>query len=199
MLAIILTVVLLHTKYLIKTQNNMSTEQPTSPTELPNDNMDTNNDNGSTNNENEAQVQKLQSELQEQNDKYLRLFAEFQNYKRRTSEERLVLNQTAGKDIIVSLLDVLDDMDRAEKQIKATDASTSEGTLLVFNKFRNILKQKGLTPMESVNVDFDVEKHEAISELEVAPELKGKVIDEAMKGYYLNEKLIRFAKVVVGK
>ena len=181
----------------------MSTDQqPTPQTETPNNSMDTASENETQMGEHETQIQKLQNELQEQNDKYLRLFAEFENYKRRTSKERIELIQTAGRDIIVSLLDVLDDADRAEKQLKAanpSDNSSTEGTLLVFNKFRNTLKQKGLTSMESIQTEFDVEKHEAISELEAGPELKGKVIDEAVKGYYLNEKLIRFAKVVVGK
>lgn len=146
-------------------------------------------------------VEKLEEELQEQKDKYLRLFAEFDNYKRRTSKERLELIQTAGKDIVVSMLDVIDDCDRAENQmLKSEDlAQVKEGNQLVFNKLRAALLQKGLTPMESKNADFDVEKHEAITEIEAGEELKGKVVDEVQKGYYLNGKLIRFAKVVVGK
>jgi molecular chaperone GrpE len=146
-------------------------------------------------------IEKLKAELDEQKDKYIRLVAEFDNYKRRSSKERIETIQTAGKEIIASLLDVLDDCDRAEKQIKNTDnqSQTKEGTLLVFNKLRNTLFQKGLKAMESINVEFDVEKHEAISEIEAGEEMKGKVIDELIKGYYLNEKLIRFAKVVVGK
>ncbi len=145
-------------------------------------------------------IAKLQAELDEQKDKYLRLVAEFDNFRRRTAKERMDLMQTAGKEIIVSLLDVMDDCDRAEKQLKVNgNEAENEGTLLVFNKLRSILQQKGLKAMESINEDFDVEKHEAISEAALAPEMKGKVIDELMKGYYLNDKLIRFAKVVVGK
>jgi len=148
----------------------------------------------------EAIIEKLQKEIDEQKDKYLRLVAEFDNFRRRTAKERIELIQTAGKEIIVSLLDVLDDCDRAEKQIKSSAADQSnEGTFLVFNKLRTMLQQKGLTAMESVNQDFDVEKHEAISEAALSPEMKGKVIDEMVKGYYLNDKIIRFAKVVVGK
>jgi molecular chaperone GrpE len=139
-------------------------------------------------------------ELAEQKDKYIRLFADFDNYKRRTAKERLELNLTAGKDIIIPLLEVLDDCDRAEKQMKSTDSiKQNEGTLLVFNKLRNILQQKGLTAMLSISTDFDVEKHEAITEIEAGPENIGKVIDELEKGYYLNDRIIRFAKVVVGK
>ena len=144
---------------------------------------------------------KLQNELEEQKDKYLRLSAEFDNYKRRTYKEKSELIQTAGKDIISSLLEVMDDFDRAEKQMeKIADAEQLKaGTKLVVNKFRNILQQKGVKIMDSLHSDFDVEKHEAISEMEAGDKLKGKVVEEVEKGYYLNDKLIRFAKVVVGK
>ncbi len=149
----------------------------------------------------EGMLEKLTAELEEQKDKYIRLFAEFDNFKRRTAKERIELSQTAGKETIVSLLEVLDDCDRAEKQMKATQetAASMEGTLLVFNKLRNILQQKGLKAMESLHTEFDVEKHEAITEVEMGENLKGKVVDELEKGYYLNDKIIRFAKVVVGK
>ena len=147
------------------------------------------------------EIEKLKAEIDEQKDKFLRLSAEFDNYKRRNAKERNELMQTAGKDIIVSLLDVLDDCERAEKQLKLSGEQNENhaGTLIVFNKLRNILQQKGLTAMESIDTEFDVEKHEAISEIEVTEDKKGKVIDELMKGYYLNDKIIRFAKVVVGK
>ena len=145
---------------------------------------------------------KLRAELDEQKDKYVRLFAEFDNFKRRSAKERIELMQTAGKEVITSLLQVVDDMDRAEKQMQGTkDAEQiKEGVLLVFNKLRKTLKSKGLEPMESIGTDFDVEKHEAITEIPVKDnKQKGKVVDEIEKGYYLNDKLIRFAKVVVGK
>ena len=148
------------------------------------------------------EISKLQAEVQEQKDKYVRLFAEFDNYRRRTSKESIELRQTAGIEVIVSLLDVLDDMDRAEKQIEENekDKGLKEGILLVFNKFRKILQAKGLKAIETLHSDFDVEKDEAISEIEVSDEkLKGKVVAEVQKGYFLNDKLIRFAKVVVGK
>jgi molecular chaperone GrpE len=149
----------------------------------------------------EDQLEKLTAELQEQKDKYLRLMAEFDNFRRRTAKERLDLIQTAGKDVIVSLLDVLDDCDRAEKQLSGSEdiAAQKEGVLLVFNKIRSNLYNKGVKAMESINTEFDVEKHEAITEIPApTPELKGKILDEVMKGYYLNDKIIRFAKVVVG-
>lgn len=157
-----------------------------------------------TNSVSGAQVgegEKLQIELSSMHDKYLRLAADFENFKRNARRDREELRQTAGRDIIVDLLDVLDDCDRAEKQLLALsleEQKNVEGTLLVFNKLRRVLQQKGVKPMETAGDEFDVEKHEAISRLEVPEEKKNKVIEELVKGYYLNEKLIRFAKVVVG-
>ena len=155
-----------------------------------------------SNPEAENATEKLQAELDEQKDKYIRLFADFDNFKRRNAKERYELIQTAGKEVITSLLDVLDDCDRAEKQLQATDDidQIKQGVQLVFNKLRNTLQAKGLKEMESINTEFDVEKHEAITEIPApTEELKGKVIDDVQKGYYLNDKIIRFAKVVVGK
>ncbi|HZI68926.1 MAG TPA: nucleotide exchange factor GrpE [Hanamia sp.] len=148
------------------------------------------------------EVEKLKGELAEQKDKYVRLFAEFDNYKRRTSREAIELRQTAGKEVIVSMLDILDDMDRAEQQLQESkmDKSIKEGVLLVFDKFRKTLQAKGLKPINTLHSEFDVEKDEAVSEVPVDDKkMKGKVVAELQKGYYLNDKLIRFAKVVVGK
>jgi len=147
-------------------------------------------------------VEKIQAELEEQKDKYIRLFAEFDNYKRRSAKERIELIQTAGKEVITSLLDVLDDSERAEKQLQTSNdlEQIKKGIELVFGKLRSTLQAKGLKAMESINTDFDVEKHEAITEIPAPNEkLKDKVVDEVQKGYYLNDKIIRFAKVVVGK
>ncbi|TDO23002.1 nucleotide exchange factor GrpE [Pedobacter duraquae] len=145
--------------------------------------------------------EKLKEENAALNDKYLRLFAEFDNYKRRTQKERVELLQTAGKDVIVSLLPVLDDFDRAHKATEtATDvAAVREGVQLVHHKLKNLLVQKGLKEMESINTPFDTDLHEAITKIP-APndDMKGKVMDELEKGYTLNDKVIRFAKVVVG-
>ena len=149
-----------------------------------------------------SELDQAKADLAEQKDKFLRLMAEFDNYKRRTAKERMELIQTAGKDVIVSLLDVLDDCDRAEKQLSISDdiAVQKEGIQLVFNKIRSTMQSKGLVAMESIGKDFDVELHEAITEVPVPDaKQKGKVIDEVTKGYLLNEKIIRFAKVVVGK
>lgn len=176
-------------------QNTDTTVENTDPQSVSTD------ENAGKTGENDA-LAKAQAEVEEQKDKYLRLAAEFDNYRRRTSKERLELMQTAGKEVIVSLLDVVDDCDRAEKQLQTTEdiAQVKEGVQLVFNKLRSALQSKGLKAMESVHTEFDVEKHEAITEVPVPDDnLKGKVIDEVQKGYYLNDKIIRFAKVVVGK
>ncbi|MBS1602102.1 MAG: nucleotide exchange factor GrpE [Bacteroidetes bacterium] len=150
----------------------------------------------------DEELDKCKDEVQEQKDKYLRLFAEFDNFRKRSARENLEIRQTAGKEVITSLLDVLDDCDRAERQLQTTDNidQVKEGVQLVFSKLRSVLQGKGLKAMQSINTAFDVEKHEAITEIPVQdPAQKGKVIDEVQKGYYLNDKIIRFAKVVVGK
>ena len=155
-----------------------------------------------TNPEEDSDIEKIQAELDEQKDKYIRLFAEFDNYKRRSAKERIDLIQTAGKEVITSLLDVLDDSERAEKQLQTSNdlEEIKKGIALVFGKLRSVLQSKGLKAMESINTSFDVEKHEAITEIPAPAEaLKDKVVDEVQKGYYLNDKIIRFAKVVVGK
>jgi molecular chaperone GrpE len=145
--------------------------------------------------------EKLQQENVTLNDKYLRLFAEFDNYKRRTQKERVELLQTAGKDVVVSMLPVLDDFERA---LKATENATEvsairEGVMLVQTKLKSILNQKGLKEMESMHTIFDTDIHEAITKIPApSDDLKGKVVDELEKGYTLNDKVIRFAKVVVG-
>ncbi|HVU84465.1 MAG TPA: nucleotide exchange factor GrpE [Puia sp.] len=152
--------------------------------------------------ETDDELEKLTLEIQEQKDKYLRLFAEFDNFKRRSAKERIELIQTAGKEVIISLLEVLDDCDRAEKQLQQSRNidEVKEGIQLVFNKLRSVLQSRGLRAMESIHTEFDVEKHEAISQIPApSPDLKGKVLDEVVKGYYLNDKIIRFAKVIVGK
>ena len=149
-----------------------------------------------------SELDQLKADLADQKDKYLRLMAEFENFRRRTAKERLDLIQTAGKDVIVSMLEVMDDCDREEKQLNSADdiSVQKEGIQLVFNKVRSTLQSKGVTAMESLHKDFNVELHEAITEIPVTDnKQKGKVVDEITKGYFLNDKIIRFAKVVVGK
>ncbi|MFM6975891.1 MAG: nucleotide exchange factor GrpE [Sphingobacteriaceae bacterium] len=150
----------------------------------------------------DEQVEKLQAELAEANDKYLRLYAEFDNFKRRTSKERIELLQTAGKEVIISLLSVLDDFERGLKAMEnATDVSSvKEGVALVHHKLKNTLGQQGLKEMEARGQVFDADLHEAITNIPApSADLKGKIVDELEKGYYLNDKVIRFAKVVVGQ
>ncbi len=148
----------------------------------------------------EGEVEQLKAKIDELNDKYLRQVAEFDNFKRRNAKERMELIQTAGKDVIMDLLDVLDDSERAQQQMDSSDdvAQIKEGIQLVFTKLRNRLASKGLTPMETKGKDFDPDLHEAITQIEAGEQMKGKVVDEIQKGYYLNDKIIRFAKVVVG-
>ncbi|HUR11153.1 MAG TPA: nucleotide exchange factor GrpE [Flavitalea sp.] len=152
-------------------------------------------------NKKEEELVRLQAENKELKDKYLRQVAEFDNFRKRNARERLELIQTAGKEVIVQLLVILDDMDRAEKQVGSADTETTlQGVQLVFAKLRNILQAKGLKAMTTVGNDFDPDMHEAITEIPAPnPALVGKVVDELEKGYYLNDKIIRFAKVVVGK
>jgi molecular chaperone GrpE len=150
----------------------------------------------------ESNEEILQKKVDELNDKYLRLYSEFDNFKRRTAKERIELFSTAGKDILTDLLPVLDDMDRAIKGNQTLDDvnEVKKGMELIHNKFFNILEQKGLKPFKSIGEAFDPEIHDALTKIP-APKKKdkGKVIDEIEKGYKLNEKVIRFAKVVVGE
>ncbi len=151
---------------------------------------------------NDEEAEKLQAEIAELKDKHIRLVAEFDNFRRRTAKERVELIQTAGKDIVQSLLGVLDDVDRAGKQLENTTdvAVIKEGISLVFNKFRHALQQKGLKAMDAMNQEFNPDLHEAITEIPApTEEMKGRIIDVVEPGYYLNDKLIRHAKVVVGK
>ncbi len=150
----------------------------------------------------ESELEKLKAELVEAKDKLLRKTAEFDNFKKRNAKERHEQFMTAGRDVITDLLDVVDDCDRAQKQLDTSDdvKELKEGVTLIFNKLRNKLQAKGLKEMESIHTEFNTDLHEAITEIpSPTDELKGKVLDEVVKGYYLNDKIIRFAKVVVGK
>lgn len=150
---------------------------------------------------NEDEVGKLQAEIAELKDKYLRQAAEFENFRRRTAKERVEMINTAGKEVITSLLEVLDDCDRAEKQLQnSDDTQLKEGIQLVFNKLKSTLQNRGVKPMQTIGSDFNPDQQEAITEIPApTPAMKGKVVDEVQKGYLMNDKIIRFAKVVVGK
>lgn len=145
-------------------------------------------------------IELVQQELAIANDKYLRLYSEFDNVKKRTARERIELIKSAGADVITSLLPVLDDFDRAIRSFETTQDinAVKEGILLINTKLNNILTQKGLTPMNAKGTAFDADLHEAITNVPTEDESqKGLVMDEVERGYYLNEKVIRHAKVVV--
>ena len=149
----------------------------------------------------ENQIDDLKAELKEEEDKYLRLFAEFENYKKRTTKERIELYKTAGQEVIGSLLPVLDDFSRAIKESKKMKNSADfVGQELIFNKFNDILKSNGLLDLEVNKGDsFDPELHEAISQIKTDKKNSGKIIDVIEKGYKMGDKIIRFPKVVVGQ
>lgn len=143
---------------------------------------------------------KLENEIAQQKDKYLRLYSEFENFRRRTAKEKLEMVQSANEQLIKALLPVLDDFERAEKTIQDRNAKEFEGFFLIQNKFRKTMEQYGVKIMNvSQGSAFDADVHEAITQIPApADDLKGKVVDVVEKGYLLNEKVIRFAKVVVG-
>jgi len=143
----------------------------------------------------------LKNEVAELKDKYLRLYSEFENFRRRTAKERIDLVKTANEDVLASLLPILDDFERGIKSMnEAKEVSAlKEGINLIYNKLFRTLEAKGLKPMNAVGNEFNSELHEAITQIPApSEEMKGKVVDEVEKGYYLNEKVIRFAKVVIG-
>lgn len=144
----------------------------------------------------DVEITTLKKEAEEQKDKYLRLYADFDNFKKRTAKEKIELIQTAGKDVIKDMLAVVDDFERALKASGSTDPN--DGVRLIYNKFVKTLNDKGVKAMETIGTEFNADLHEAITEIPVAG-MEGKVIDEVEKGYYLNDKIIRYAKVVVGK
>jgi molecular chaperone GrpE len=151
--------------------------------------------------ENQAELSP-EEKYAELNDKFLRLYAEFDNYRRRTNKEKIDMISSAGEGVLKDMIPVMDDFERAIlNNENATDIeSVKEGFHLIFNKFKHILESKGLKPMEAKGTDFDSELHEAIANVPApSKDLKGKVIDDVEKGYYLNEKVIRYAKVVVGQ
>lgn len=150
----------------------------------------------------QLKIEELTTELEEAKDKHLRLYAEFENFKKRTVKEKLDLMKNAAQDTVNQILPVLDDFDRAKKMADddASSEQFSDGVSLVYTKIYSVLKNVGLTEMESTDQPFDPDLHEAITEIPAQDESKkGHVIDTVAKGYYLNDKIIRHAKVVVGK
>lgn len=149
----------------------------------------------------DKQLAELKAKADEINDKYLRLYSEFDNFRKRTAKEKIELMQSAGEDVFKSILPVLDDFERAIKSnSETTDVkAVNDGVNLIFNKLKSSLTQKGLAEMKTVGETFDADIHEAITNIPApSDELKGKVVEELEKGYSLNGKIIRFAKVVIG-
>lgn len=148
-----------------------------------------------------AKLKELQKELQEQKDKYLRLSADFDNYRKRTLKEKIELAKLAGEEILVKILPVLDDLERAMKSVEEAHdlEAVKEGMNLIYNKFKEYLNQQGVQEIDAMHQEFDTDVHEAVTQIPVADEeLKGKVVDIIEKGYTLNDKVIRYSKVVIG-
>jgi molecular chaperone GrpE len=148
------------------------------------------------------QIEELQSKLDQLNDTYLRTVAEYDNYRKRTIKEKADLIKTGGESVLINILGVVDDVERGlESSRKAQDVDAlREGVELIYNKFSGFLKQNGISSIETVGQAFDTDHHEAIATIPAPEEsMKGKVIDCVQKGYYLHDKVIRFAKVVVGE
>lgn len=144
----------------------------------------------------EKQEITLEEKFAELNDKHLRLFAEFENFKKRTAKERMDLYKTAGESVLSSLLPILDDFERS---IKANEKQEDEGVVLIYNKMKSTLESKGLKAMDDpIGSELNTDYHEAITNIPAPQDdMKGKIIDVVEKGYFLNEKVIRYAKVVV--
>lgn len=148
----------------------------------------------------DSEVETLKQTINELNDKYLRLSAEFDNYRKRTLREKMELTKTAGESILISILPVVDDFERALKHMGESDniGALRDGVELIYNKFKDYLIQKGVTEIEAINQPFNTDLHEAITNTPApSPEMKGKILDCVEKGYMLNDKVIRFSKVVV--
>ncbi len=151
---------------------------------------------------NEAKIQELGEKLADITDKHLRLQAEFDNFRKRTMKEKADLIKSAGESVLISILPVIDDFERALQSLSEVpdDDAGKKGTQLIYNKFNEFLKQNNIKEIDAINQDFDVDHHEAITKIPAPEEkLKGKVVDVIQKGYTLNDKVIRFAKVVIGE
>lgn len=149
----------------------------------------------------ESESDRLKREIEEQKDRYLRLSAEFDNYRRRVSREKLELIETASESVIKSLLPIVDDFERAIKALEESDdaEAAKEGTNLIYKKLTELMKSRGVSEIEAVGKDLDTDLHEAVAQIPAPEEkLKGKIVDCVQKGYKLGDKVIRFAKVVVG-
>ena len=150
----------------------------------------------------EEELEKAEAELLEMKDKHIRLQAEFDNYRKRTLKERMELLKTASESLLVSILPVIDDFDRAVQTLDSVEEEShvKDGVKLIYNKFQDFLKQNGVKEIDAKEQTFDTDLHEAITTFPAPTEdLKGKIIDVVQKGYYLNDKVIRHSKVVIGE
>jgi len=150
----------------------------------------------------EEQLEKAENEIIDLKDKHIRLQAEFDNYRKRTLKERMELLKTASESLLISILPVIDDFDRAVQSIDLAgeDGHLKDGIKLIYSKFQDFLKQNGVKEIEAKEKEFDTDLHEAITKIPApTEELKGKIVDVVQKGYYLNDKVIRFSKVVIGE
>lgn len=147
------------------------------------------------------EVRAVEEKLAEMQDRYIRLSAEFDNYRKRTLREKMELSKCAGEDLLLKIIPLMDDFERALQHMDATTdaAAMKNGIDLIYSKFSEFLKQNGIKEIESMNSNFNVDLHEAVAKTPVDEEDKGKVVDVVLKGYYLQDKVIRFAKVVVGE
>ena len=181
-----------------KVENNIEEQEETNTTDQ-NTEATTEETSGA---EEVSELEKKETEYKELHDKYIRLFSEFDNFRKRTAKEKLDLMSSAGGDILKVMLPVVDDFERAIANNDTAEdiESIKEGFKLIHHKLMHNLTSKGLKPMESMGEEFDVNKHEALTQIPAPSEdLKGKVVDVIEKGYVLNEKVLRFAKVVVGQ
>ena len=176
--------------------NSSSTDEKLNENEIQNEQS------ADKNQEEQNETNNSEEKYNELNDKFIRLYSEFDNYKKRSNKEKLDLISSASASLLKDLIPVLDDFERAiqnNEQVEDIQV-VKEGFHLIFNKFKNILESKGLKEMESVGLIFDSEVHEAIANIPAPSEdMKGKVVDHVEKGYYLHEKVLRFAKVIVGQ
>lgn len=179
-------------KKMTSTENETVNEQ---------NNQEPNEKNESVTDEKDQKIAELEGKVNELNDKYLRLYSEFDNFRKRTAKEKVELIQSGGEDVVKSILPVIDDFERAIKSNSETSdvKAVNDGVNLIYNKLKSSLNQKGLEEMKSMGEPFNADIHEAITNIPAPTEdMKGKVLDELEKGYSLNGKIIRFAKVVIG-
>ncbi len=189
-----------------KEPTNKPTVQETEPEITEAEKMTDSENNHTAETETQSNPNKEEEEYQQQinelQDKYVRLMAEFDNFRKRSLKERMELLKSAGEDVLINVLPVMDDFERGLIAIEKSNdiESVKQGIQLIYNKFKDFLTQRGVKEIEAQNQDFNVDIHEAITKIPAPEEnLKGKVVDVIQKGYYLNDKVIRYAKVVIGE